>query len=100
MVLRNGQKVVVTGAQIPGGRINVFYPAEGRTVVAADPGDYIYPSDVRIDNRKDLLYIKAYGMAGGISEQTWLFQYDIRRQQIIKARQVKNDILTGDCPGS
>src|SRR5438477_12768682 len=97
MSLRDGSKVIVRGAQVPGGRITVSYPPTGRTLVAADPGDYIYPSDVRIDAKNDLLYVKADGLAGGISEQTWLFEYDLRGQRIMERRQVKNGILFAEC---
>jgi hypothetical protein len=95
--LRDGSKVIVSGAQVPGGRITVSYPATGRTLVAADPGDYIYPSDVRMDAKNDLLYVKADGLAGGISEQTRLFEYDLRGQRIMERRQVKNSILFAEC---
>jgi hypothetical protein len=96
--LRDGSEVIVSGAQVPGGRITVSYSATGRTFVAADPGDYVYPSDVRIDAQNDLLYIKGNGFAGGISEQTWLFEYDLHEQRIKECRQVKNGILPAECP--
>jgi hypothetical protein len=66
--------------------------------VAADPGDYVYPSDVRLDAQNDLLYVKAQGLAGGFSEQTWLFEYDLRRQRIMERLQVRNGILSMECP--
>src|SRR5947209_11040985 len=78
LTLRNGTKVLVSGAGVPGGRVLASYPAEHRDVVAADPGDYVYPSDVRLDDQNDLLYVKAFGLAGGLTEQTWLFEYDLR----------------------
>jgi hypothetical protein len=90
-------QIVVKGAQIPGGRISVFDSMSNRDVVAADPGDYIYPSDVRFNEREGVLYIKAHGLAGGFREQTWLFKYDLHRHQIIERRQIKNGILTSEC---
>lgn len=98
LTLGDGTEVIVKGAQIPGGRITVSYPATNQDIVAADPGDYVYPSDVRLDPRNDLLYVKAYGLAGGLSEQTWLFEYDFRRQRIMERRQVRNGILPIECP--
>jgi len=98
LTLRNGTEVLVRGAQIPGGRVVASYPAEHRDVVAADPGDYVYPSDVRLDAQNDLLYVKASGLAGGLTEQTWLFEYDLRGQHIIERRQVKNGVLPMECP--
>jgi hypothetical protein len=96
--LRDGLKVVVRGAQIPGGRITVFYPDRGNEVVAADAGDYVYPSDVRVDAQKEVLYVKAEGLAGGISQETWLFEYDIRQQRLLDRLRVVNSVLTEECP--
>lgn len=75
----------------------VEYPMSGESVIAADPGDYIYPSDVRMDVRNDLLYTKAHGLAGGISEQTWLFEYNIRNRQITGRARITNGALTAKC---
>jgi hypothetical protein len=97
--LRDGTEILVKGAQMPGGRIAVFYPAEGREVVAANAGDYVYPSDVRFDVKNDLLYVKAHGLAGGLSEQTWLFEYDVGGQRVLESRQIKNGILPQECEG-
>jgi hypothetical protein len=91
--LRDGVKVIVRGAQVPGGRVVLFYPATGRTLVAANAGD------VRVDVQNDLLYVKAHGFAGDISEETWLFEYDLRRQLLVERVQVKNGALPAECPG-
>src|ERR1039458_1385734 len=64
LTLSDGLKVTVSGAQIPGGRIHVRYLTTGRESVAADAGDYVYPSDVRLNAQVDLLYVKASGLAG------------------------------------
>ncbi len=60
MKIRGGVDVRVSGAQVPGGRITVDY-TPGVEVVAADAGDYIYPSDVRLDRGRERLYINADG---------------------------------------
>jgi hypothetical protein len=96
--LHDGSKVIVRGAQVVGGKIIVSYPATGQTVVAADAGDYVYPSDVRIDAQNDILYIKVYGLAGGMFEQTWLFEYDLHGHQIMERHKIKNGILPAECP--
>jgi hypothetical protein len=75
-----------------------FYPAEHRDVVAANPGDYVYPVDVRLDAQNDLLYVKAHGLAGGLMEQTWLFEYDLHGQRMAQRLQVKNGALPAECP--
>jgi hypothetical protein len=88
----------VTGAQVPGGQIVVRYPASGGVVVAASAGDYIYPSDVRIKAQSDLLYIKASGLAGGMRQQTWLFEYDLRSERLLLRQQVGDSGLPTECP--
>ena len=97
--LRDGMTVVVHGADAPGsGVITLSYPAENIEVVAANGGDYVYPTDVRVDFQKEILYVKAYGLAGGISEKTLLFGYDLRRKQLMERLRVGNDVLTEECP--
>jgi hypothetical protein len=98
LTLSNGSKVIVTGAQVPGGQIVVRYPASGGVVVAASAGDYIYPSDVRIKAQSDLLYIKASGLAGGMRQQTWLFEYDLRSERLLLRQQVGDSGLPTECP--
>jgi hypothetical protein len=98
LTLRNGAKVIVKGFDTVSGRITVSYPATGRDVVAADPNDYIYPSDVRLDAQNDLLYVKAHGLAVLSGEQTWLFEFDLRGQRILERRQIRNGILPMECP--
>jgi len=100
LTLSDGSKVKVRGAQMPSGRITVSYVANGRESVAADPGYYVYPSDVRLDSRSDLLYVKARGLAGGISQQTWLFEYDLRGQRLLKSLEVADSVLPAECPSS
>ena len=94
--LRDGSSVTVSGAQVPGGRIRVAYPS-GPLIEAADPGDYIYPNDVRMDSQKDLLYIRAEGLAGGLSLQIWLFEYDLHGQRILARLQVERNALPPVC---
>jgi hypothetical protein len=98
LALKDGSKVIVTGAQMPGGRINVRYPTSGRESVAADAGDYVYPSDVRLNAQKDRLYVKASGLAAGIWQETWLFEYDLHSQKLVDRRKVANEALPAECP--
>lgn len=98
LTLSGGSKVVVSGARIPGGRIDVRYPATGRVSVAAKPGDYVYPNDVRMNAQNDLLYVKASGLAAGIWQETWLFEYDLRRQQLVARQEVVEGALPAECP--
>src|SRR5579863_2554269 len=65
LTLSDGSKVMVMGAQIPGGRITVRNLTTGRESEAANAGDYIYPSDVRFNAQNNFLFVKASGLAGG-----------------------------------
>jgi len=98
LTLRDGSQVTISGAQMPGGRIDWFYSATGQRFVAADAGDYVYPGDVRIDARNDLLYVKAAGLAGGIWERTFLFEYDLRQHLLVTRRRIKGGELPEACP--
>lgn len=98
LTLDDGSKVMVSGTQSPGGRINIHYLTEGRHSLVADAGDYVYPSDVRFNIQKDLLYVKASGLAGGIIQETWLFEYDLRSQQQVLRQRVVNAALPPECP--
>jgi len=95
--LSNRSEVIVSGAQSVGGRINVRYPPSDRLAVAANAGDYVYPSDVRINAQNDLLYVKASGLAGGVRHQTWLFEYDLRGQRLAARQEVVDDALPAEC---
>jgi hypothetical protein len=98
LTLSDGSKVKVKGAQMPGGRITVGYVTTGGESVAANAGDYIYPSDVRLDSRGDLLYVKATGLGGGIWHETWLFEYDLRGQRLLQRLEVVDSALPAECP--
>jgi hypothetical protein len=86
------------GSQIPGGKISVRYVAAGRESVAANAGDYVYPSDVRANAQDDLLYVKASGLAGGIWHETWLFEFDLHGKKLVQRRKVVDDALPAECP--
>ncbi|MGH9642893.1 MAG: hypothetical protein ACRD3Q_10735, partial [Terriglobales bacterium] len=63
---------------MPGGRIDVRYMSNGKVVVAANPGDYVYPADVRFDSASQRLYIKASGLALPFGKPlTALYEYDL-----------------------
>jgi hypothetical protein len=95
--LLDGSHVAITGAQMPGGRISLRYVKNVKDIVAADAGDYVYPSDVRLNPHNDLLYVKAVGLAAGIWEETWLFEYDLRARKLLTRQKIKNNTLTDEC---
>ena len=88
------------GAQVPGGRITFRNRTAGRESEAANPGDYMYPSDVRFDAQRNLLFIKASGLALGINHETWLFEYDLIGQHILEQRRAQESALSPECPES
>lgn len=97
LTVRPGFGVNVTGAAIPGGRINVRYAPDGPLITAADAGDYIYPYDVRVDGVR--LYVKASGVTAAFSKpQTWLFDYDVDRRRLIARVKVDPVVLPHECP--
>jgi hypothetical protein len=58
----NGLTAHISGAEMPGGRIDVKYLFDGSEIVAADAGDYIYPADVRLDSKSGTIFVKASGV--------------------------------------
>jgi len=104
LILRDGLRVIVSGADAAGGRIVVKYgyndQINDRVEVAADAGDYVYPSDVRLDVVNELLYVKASGFAGGVARETILFEYDLRGRRLVRQQRVANDVLPPECPES
>ena len=96
---REGIAVHVSGAEMPGGRIEVRYLSDGKEAVAADAGDYIYPADVRFDPTSERLYIKASGMPAAFGgPQTRLFEYDLRQRHQTRHARVDPSVLPQGCP--
>jgi len=84
---------------MPGGRIDLRYTPDGQEVVAANAGDYIYPSDVRVDHRGERLYIKASGQPAAFGgPQTWLFEFDLGQRRRTARVRVDPTVLPQECP--
>ena len=98
ITLKARARVIVKGTQSPGGRIEVQYANSGVRKVAADAGDYVYPSDVRVSSQNNLMYVKASGLAAGINHETWLFKYDLNNQRLVMKQLVSDDVLPVECP--
>jgi hypothetical protein len=97
--LGDGSQITVSGAQMPGGRIDVLYKATGRSVVAANPGDYVYPTDVRVSG--DILFVRASGLAVGpfgAHPRTDLFEYDLKQNRLLNYQKVSAIKLPDECP--
>jgi hypothetical protein len=99
IAIAGGAKATVVGADMVGGNITIRYAADGVEVVAAQPGDYIYPNDVRLNRSRDRMYVKARGAAGGIWEETWLYEYDLLKREQVRRERVHPDVLSPECPG-
>ena len=97
----DGNAIQVSGAQMPGGRIDVKYLSTGKQVVAANAGDYIYPADVRFDPTSSRLYVKASGSPAAFGgPQTWLFEYDLQKQHRTGHVRVDPTVLSQECPAT
>ena len=94
---RGGAKVQISGARLPGGRIQLNYLADEIEIVAADAGDYVYPADVRLNQADDELFVKASGVTVFGDAQTWLFQFDLNKR--IQSARVLVDpaVLPSEC---
>jgi hypothetical protein len=95
--LKNGMQVVVTAFDAAGGVVVVRDIASGKSWTAINPGDYVYPSDIRLDSQRDYLYVRASGLAGGIQQETWLFEYDLERRQLLRKERVDKKSLPAIC---
>jgi hypothetical protein len=97
IALAVGSKATIQGAEKIAGQILVRYEPDGSVETAAKPGDYIYPSDVRHDAPSGRLYVKARGLAGGMSDQTWLYEYDLKNRKQLRKQRVYPDALPQEC---
>lgn len=98
ITIASGSRATVEGAEKVWGRIVVWYESDALPVTAVKPGDYIYPSDVRLNDSRDRLYVKASGLAGGMSQQTWLYEYDLQARQQVRRQRVHPESLPPECP--
>ena len=57
------------------------------------PGDYLYPSELRIASRGHVVYGRASGLAGGITETTKIFAYDLDARRLVESVEVVPRLL-------
>ena len=98
IAIAGGSEATVQGAQMVGGRVTVLYEPDRPPVVAVRPGDYIYPGDVRVNASHARLYVKASGLAAGIWDETWLFEYDLQNRKQVRKQRVDPAVLPTECP--
>ena len=63
MTTRTGVEFTIEGFET-GGRVELLFLPSREQVVAAEPGDYIYPKDVRFDQSSERLYVKGSWSTG------------------------------------
>jgi hypothetical protein len=98
IALLDGRRVVVMGVRAPGGAISLLYSGMTQPAVAANGGDYVYPSDVRWDRDRNRLYVKAQGVSAAGGERTVLFEYDLAAQREVRRKSVEPGDLPAECP--
>lgn len=88
----------IQGFDAVGGQIDVHYGRDGESVTAVNYRDFIYPSDVRLNDRHDRLYVKARGFAAAMSKETWLHEYDLQNRKEVRRQLIDLVVLPEECP--
>ena len=98
--LADGRSVVVSAFQAPSGAVRVHYTDSGSDIVAADAGEYVYPSDIRWDPAKGSLYVKAHGVPVPWDKgETDLFEFDLPSKRHGQHEVVDPTVLPAECEG-
>jgi hypothetical protein len=97
LALRDGTAVQVHGLQAPGARIAVKYPKSGAEIGVTEMVDYVYPTDIKIDNNREILYVKTDGYVAGMIKRTRLFAFDLNKRVTIAREEVDNSVLPPEC---
>lgn len=85
--------VVVSARCCVGGRFVAQYSDESTPRVMFTPGDYVYPSEVRVASRGHVVYGRASGLAGGITQTTKIFAFDLDGRRLIEWLEVAPRLL-------
>ena len=95
--LTDGSTATISGQRNRPSYIGVTFGG-GTKVIAANAGDYVYPSDVRVSPDATRLYVKARGLAGGIWPATVLFEYDLMARRLLQRTDAAKSHLPTECP--
>jgi len=98
VIVAGGAKVKIQGADMIDGRIVVRHEPNGPRIVAVEREDFIYPTDVRFDEARGILFVKTSGLAGDRWPQTWLYEYDLKRNRKISRLLVDPEVIPPECP--
>ncbi len=96
--LGNGAVIRIRGTCGAGGVVEIAFGVDGPLQTAVRPPDYLCPRDVRIDDRRLVLYVKAQGVATIMGWQTWLYEYDLESRRVSHSLLVDPSALPADCP--
>ena len=97
---RGAGAVRITGAQSVGGEIEIDFSSGAGDHLGVKSGDYVYPSDVRVDPIRDILYLRTYGLPAMSHEAvTWLFEVDLRKRIRTAGLEVDAAVLPPECAG-
>ncbi len=67
------------------------FPDEASPRTVFMPGDYVYPSELRVGEH--VVYGRASGKAGGITNVTRIFAYDLNRRAMVETIEVEAGLL-------
>jgi hypothetical protein len=77
-----------------GGRFVAQYSDEPGPRIMFAPGDYVYPSELRVPPRGHVVYGRATGLAGGLTETTKIFAYDLDARRPVESLEVAPRLLS------
>ena len=93
--INNGITIHIKALRSIGGRFLVHYSDQPTAQEIADPGDYILPFDIRIDNAHKYLFLVAQGYpAIGKTQITLLYQFDIEHRKLVNTFKIRPGIIT------
>jgi hypothetical protein len=89
-----GRVVVSVAARCcVGGRFTAKYSDEPETRIMFLPGDYVYPTELRVARGAHIVYGRASGYAGGTTVVTRIFAFDLERRLLIGSQSVDPRVL-------
>lgn len=88
-----GVSVTVSARCCVGQGVVAWYSDESKPRTMFTPGDYIYPTELRIALNEHVVYGRASGAAGGIKQVTKIFAYDLDRRRLLQSVEVDPQVL-------
>jgi len=89
-----GRVVVSVAARCcVGGRFTAKYSDEPEARIMFLPGDYVYPTELRVARGAHIVYGRASGYAGGTTVVARIFAFDLERRLLIGSQSVDPGVL-------